>query len=91
LIGRIVAPPAFPVQVRPGTADGSEHIPPEYPGADLPEPARGEIIVNTGRAAFLAEQGALERACRNKPLVQILCAYAKWMVYILIRTCSVSV
>ena len=63
LIVRIVPPPAFPVHVRPGTTNGSEHIPPKDPSPNILEATRGEVIVNPGRAALLAEQGALECAC----------------------------
>src|SRR3569832_2735169 len=71
MIRWIVPPPAFPIHVRPGTTNGSEHIPPKYPGPDILTAARGEVIVNPGRAALHAGQRAQERSCRSKPLVQI--------------------
>src|SRR3569833_1727087 len=91
MIGWIVPPPAFPVHVRPGTTNGSEHIPPKNPRPDILKAAGGEIIVKPGRAAFLAKQGALERACLSQPLVQIPCANTEWVVEALIRACAVSV
>src|SRR3569623_815045 len=65
MIRWIVPPPAFPFHVRPGSTNGYEHIPPKYPGPDILKAARGEVIVYPGRAALLAEQGALVRACWN--------------------------
>src|SRR3569832_2794682 len=65
MIRWIVPPPAFPVHVRPRPTDGAEHIPPKYPGSDILTAARGEVLVQPRRAALLAEQGALERACWN--------------------------
>ena len=41
----IVPPPAFPVHVRPGTTNGSEHIPPKNPSPNILEATRGEVIV----------------------------------------------
>src|SRR3569832_358316 len=65
MIRWIVPPPAFPIHVRPGTTNGSEHIPPLFFGLVFLFAARGVVIVYPGRAALLAEQGALERACWN--------------------------
>jgi hypothetical protein len=59
----IVSPPAFPVCVRPVPTNGSEHVPPKNPGPNILKATGGEIIVNPGRTAVLAEQGPLERAC----------------------------
>src|SRR3569832_1317773 len=42
MIRWIVPPPAYPIQVRPGTTNGTEHIPPKYPGPDKLKTARGE-------------------------------------------------
>src|SRR5258705_1819132 len=63
VIGWIVPPPAFPVHVRPGTTNGSEHIPAKDPSPNILEATGGEVVVNPGRAALLAEQGALQCAC----------------------------
>ena len=62
VIRRIVSPPAFPVYVRPVPTNGSEHVPPKNPGPNILKATGGEIIVNPGRTAVLAEQGPLE-AC----------------------------
>ncbi len=45
MVRRTVTPPAIPLQVQPGSADRAEHVPPQDPRADIPEAARGEIIV----------------------------------------------
>src|SRR5262249_40219362 len=62
VIRRVVSPPPLPVLVRPRTADGSEHVSPEDPGSNILKATGSEIVVNSGRATVLAEQGTLERA-----------------------------
>lgn len=57
-----VAPPAFPVIVRPISANGAEHVPSKNPGSDVVKAASGKIVVNAGRAAVVAEQGLLKCA-----------------------------
>src|SRR6516165_3528683 len=37
VIGRVVAPPAFPALIRPGAADWAEHVTAEDPGPDILE------------------------------------------------------
>src|SRR5215471_3809691 len=59
----IISPPAFPFCVRPFPTNGSEHVPPKNPGPNILKATGGEIIVNPGRTAVLAEQGPLEGAC----------------------------
>src|SRR5688572_330245 len=73
----VVAPPAFPVQVRPGPTIGAEHVPSENPSPDILKATSGEAIVNPGRAAVLAEQGLLQGAGWKQPLVQIRPANAE--------------
>src|SRR3989441_10948455 len=63
VIRRIVSPPAFPVHVRPGTANRSEHVPSENPCPNILKAARGEVFVNPRCTAVFAKQGPLERAC----------------------------
>ncbi len=65
VIRRIVSPPAFPVHVRPGTANWSEHVPSENPCPNILKAARGEVFVNPRCAAVIAKQGPLKRACRE--------------------------
>ena len=51
VIGRVVAPPAFPTLVRPVSPDGPEHVAAHDPGADIGKAARRKIVVDPGRAA----------------------------------------
>lgn len=60
VVRRIVAPPAFPACVRPCAANRAEHVSAKNPGAHIPKTTGGELIVHSGRAAVLAEQGPLE-------------------------------
>ena len=46
VVGRRITPPSLPVVVRPRPADGSEHVPPENPGADAVETAGNEVVVD---------------------------------------------
>src|SRR3954451_5320816 len=46
VIGWVVSPPAFPVHVGPGTANGSEHVSAENPGAHILEAARSEVVID---------------------------------------------
>jgi hypothetical protein len=46
VIGRVVPPPAFPVQVGPRTANRSEHVSSENPGADILEAPRSEVVID---------------------------------------------
>src|SRR5262249_60505399 len=70
VIGWVVTPPTLPAQVRPRTANRSEHVPPENPGTDVLETACREVVVDTGRAIATA-MGPLKGARRNKPLLQV--------------------
>jgi transposase InsO family protein len=91
VVGRIVAPPAFPGVVLPLAAHGGEHVAPQNPCANILKAARGEIIVNPRAAAVLAEQRALERAGRQQPLVQLRSAHAERIIEALVRARSISV
>src|SRR5690606_7988351 len=70
VVRRIVAPPAFPGIVRPGTAHGAEHVPAQDPGADVLHAARGELVVDAGRPARFAENVLPERTGGIKPFMQ---------------------
>ena len=65
VIGRTVSPPAFPVQVGPGTANRSEHVSSENPRANIPEAPRSEVVIESRCATVRAKQGSLERARRE--------------------------
>jgi hypothetical protein len=42
----VVPPPAFPVHVGPGTANRSEHVSSENPGANILEAPRSEVVID---------------------------------------------
>ena len=90
MVGWVVAPPALPVRVGPGTTNRSEHVPPENPRADVLESPCGVVIVDTGRT-IAGAMDTLEGARRNKPLVQVCPAHAERIVDVRIRPGSVSV
>jgi hypothetical protein len=69
LIGRVVAPPAFPGIVGPGAAHRAEHVAPEDPRPEIVDAARREVVVDPGRAAVFAEQFP-EGAGRDEPFMQ---------------------
>ena len=46
VIGWVVPPPAFPVHVGPGTANRSEHVSSENPGANILEAPRSEVVID---------------------------------------------
>src|ERR1700728_2457899 len=46
VMGWVVPPPAFPAHVGPGTANRSEHVSSENPGANILEAPRSEVIVD---------------------------------------------
>ncbi len=91
VIGWVFSPPAFPVRVTPGSASWCEHVSAKNPSANIFEAPRGELVINPGGAALGAEDGLLEGARGEKPLMQIGPAHAKRIVKILIRAASESV
>src|SRR5277367_6634104 len=54
MVGRVVAPPAFPVLVRPRPSDRAEHVAADDPCSNAFEATENEVIVNSGRATVLA-------------------------------------
>jgi len=90
VIGRIIAPPAFPCVVRPLAADRAEHVAPHDPGADVLEPAHGEVVVRPFTAALLAEP-LLEGLGRKHPFVQRLATFAERTIEALARPRAVAV
>ena len=55
VIGWVVPPPAFPVHVGPGTANRSEHVSSENPGAHILEAPRSEVVIDPGCATVGAK------------------------------------
>ena len=91
MVWRVVPPPPFPVHVRPGSANRSEHIPSENPCTDVPEAPRGEVVIDPRSAAVGAKDDPLECARRKRPLVQLSPARTKRIIDVLVRTSAVSV
>jgi len=96
VVGRVLAPPAAPTLIGPGTTHGAEHVAPDDPRADVLEAASGEVVVDTGFAATLAEDRRTghelaRRAGRKHPLVQRQAALAKRRIPTLIRSRAVAV
>lgn len=67
VVGRVVAPPAFPCVVEPGAADGAEHVAAEDPCADIFKATVDEVVVQAGFAAGLAEHFMLG-LCGEHPI-----------------------
>jgi hypothetical protein len=51
MIHRVVAPPTPPTLIKPGTADGSEHIPSHDPGTYIVETPGGKVVIDPGLSA----------------------------------------
>src|SRR6516165_3036569 len=90
VIGWCVAPPSFPVVVRPGSAHRPEHVAPQYPRADVLEPTPREIVVDAGHTAFPSVH-LTKRAGGKCPLVQRHAANAERIVAALAGAGAVSV
>src|SRR5688572_10247086 len=65
VIRRLLAPPAFPAFIGPGTANGPEHVSPQDPGAHVFETGVGHAAIDAGLATFLTLHLA-PRARREK-------------------------
>jgi hypothetical protein len=55
VIGRGVPPPAFPIHVGPGTANRSEHVSSQNPGANILEASRSEVVIDSRSATVGAK------------------------------------
>ena len=62
VIGRVVAPPAFPAHVGPGAANRPKHVSAENLGANISEAPRSKAVINRRCATVCAKQGPLEKA-----------------------------
>src|SRR5712664_3584764 len=87
---RLVAPPALPALVRPRAADRTEHVAPEYPGADSGKALLRDSIVDSrlsiGMAVHLPPY-----ACIEEPLHQLGAPDAERILEILVRPGTVAV
>jgi hypothetical protein len=75
VIRRIVAPPAFPVPVWPGTPVGIEHVATQNPRADIARAARGKIVIYTGGAGT-SPVHLLKSVGGKEPFMQLHAAFA---------------
>src|ERR1700722_17796794 len=95
VVRRFLAPPAFPVFVRPRSAHRTEHVAAENPRADIDESQLGHFIVATGFAArtfwfipaamSLVMHGA-PHVGREKPFHELRPAHAERILQVLART-----
>jgi len=90
VVGRLVAPPAFPGVIRPASADGPEHVSAEDPRADARESTGGDIVVDAFFARFRAVH-LLEGARMKEPVDQFGTIDAERVLEILIRARTVTV
>src|SRR5262252_1560826 len=90
VVGRIAAPPALPALVRPGAADRAEHVAAKDEGAEPIHRTARIFIINTARAAALAEH-CLEGARTDEPRVQLPPALAERIFETLLRPRSETV
>src|SRR5580658_3301820 len=90
MVRRVIAPPTFPVLVRPGASDRPEHVSPDDPGAHIVKPALGECVVDAHLATVLTMHFS-ERDGREKPFVKSKAAYPKRVGKILVRARAVAI
>src|ERR1041385_8589414 len=79
MIGRIVAPPAFPLMVRPIPADRSEHVAAEDEGAETLHRAPGKTVIDAGFTVGFS-QHLTKTPCREKPVKHLLAMHTKRML-----------
>ncbi len=91
VVGRVLAPPAAPLLVGPGTAHRPEHVAAQDPGADVLGAAAGEVIVGTRGALARQPRHALEGPRREEPLVQADPVAAERVLLVLQRSGTVPV
>src|ERR1700722_20333444 len=84
VVGRIVAPPALPALVRPGTADRPEHVAAEDEGAEPLHRAMGVGFVDPIGTAGLPEH-CPEGPGAEEPLMQLEAALAERVRQALLR------
>src|ERR1051325_8195794 len=90
VIRRLIAPPAFPLFVGPGTSDWSEHVAAENPRADAGKTLRRHLVVDTGFTSVLAVHLA-PRASVKEPVEDLLAAHTQRMLQVLIRPGRVTI
>jgi hypothetical protein len=90
VIWRIVTPPAFPTVVWPGASDGAKHIASENISADILKTPRGNVIVDTGLAIFIAVH-PLPRTRGKEPVKHSEPANSERILKILIRPSAITI
>ncbi|MCY1383559.1 hypothetical protein D9M69_716990 [compost metagenome] len=86
VVGRLVAPPAFPALVGPGAAHRPEHVAPEDPGPHIGEALLGHLVVDAGLAIGLARlKHLLPDARGHEPVHEFRAANAQRMRQTLVR------
>src|SRR5262245_26380615 len=90
MVRRAAAPPTTPRFVRPGAANGAEHVPAHDPGADVAGPTGREVVVNA-RQSPVVTMHLLERLRSNEPAVQCQPADAEGVVETLLRSSSEAI
>jgi hypothetical protein len=85
VVGRVVAPPARPLLVAPGTTTGrAEHVPAHQPSADVFDRFLDYPCALVHLAALLAV-GLAPGGQRNHPVVEPLAAFAERVLLALVR------
>jgi hypothetical protein len=90
MMGRLIAPPAFPCFIAPGSAYRPEHVAPHDGGADIGLSESNKLVVEACLAVFPA-RFPTESAGPERPFVQSPSAYAERIVEALIRPGRLSV
>src|SRR5262249_49952844 len=85
VIGRVLAPPAFPALVRPGSAHRAEHVAAEDEGTEPIHRAMRVALVDAIGAAVLADHRP-EAPGAEEPLKQLLPALAQRVLEALLRS-----
>src|SRR5581483_7914648 len=80
VVRRFLAPPSLPALVRPGPADGAEHVAAHDPRSDILEASGREFVVDTLLTTVAAAVHCLERARVEEPLEHLRSAHAERML-----------
>lgn len=90
VVWRVIAPPAPPTVVRPGTSTCGEHIAAQDPGANILKPSSRELVIDTRAATFAAEHVLYGPGCEC-PLMQLDPTHAKRIFKALIGSGAVTI
>jgi hypothetical protein len=91
VIGRILTPPSLPIFIGPWPPDGPEHVSAQNPCADVVEPARCTVIIDTSSTVSGAEEYLLKGTRRERPRVKFGATNSEWVVYALVLSCAVAI